>query len=187
MVDPRDKQYVDLPHIGAGNMVTKSDQLVAVQTAREEGLKSAKFFFNPRMVLYSKIRPYLMKVCRPEFDGLCSADVYPLLPNPRKLNRDYLFYVLLSRHFTEFAIAGSDRAGMPKVNREHLFRYRFPLPDVSAQQTVTAKLDNLGRLCRELAASYSAKTKALARLKQSILAHAFTGRLTNSELRVAAE
>jgi type I restriction enzyme S subunit len=124
LVSPRDPRYIDLPHLGAGNMVSRTGELIDIKTAREEELISGKFFFDRSMVLYSKIRPYLMKACRPDFDGLCSADVYPLSPDTAQLDRNYLFHLLLSDDFTTFAIAGSDRAGMPKVNREHLFKYR---------------------------------------------------------------
>lgn len=75
LVDPREEAYADLLHLGAGNMITGSDELVDVQTARQEKLKSGKYLFNETTVLYSKIRPYLRKAARPDFQGLCSADV----------------------------------------------------------------------------------------------------------------
>ena len=131
LVDPREPEFIDLLHLGAGNIVSLTGKIIDVKTAREEGLKSGKFLFDQTMVLYSKIRPYLMKACRPEFNGLCSADVYPLLPNPQYLDRGFLFYMLMSRGFTDYAIAGSDRAGMPKVNRDYLFRYKVWLPPVA--------------------------------------------------------
>jgi type I restriction enzyme, S subunit len=92
LVDPRKSDFVNLLHVGAGNMISGTGELIDIKTAQEEGLKSGKFLFDKTMVLYSKIRPYLMKVARPEFDGLCSADVYPLLPKATKLDRDFLFY-----------------------------------------------------------------------------------------------
>ncbi len=178
LVDPRDPGFIDLPHIGAGNMVSKTGELVEIKTAREEGLKSGKFGFDGKMVLYSKIRPYLKKACIPNFRGLCSADVYPLSPNLELLDRNFLFHLLMSRHFTDYAIAGSDRAGMPKVNRDHLFRYRVVLPDVSEQQRIATNFDNLSRETMQLEAIYQSKLAALAELKQSILQKAFAGELT---------
>lgn len=106
LVDPKRDEYADLPHVGAGNMETGTDTLTNVQTAREEGLKSGKYLFDRSMVLYSKIRPYLRKASRPNFDGLCSADVYPLAPKAGTLDRSYLFYLLLGPGFTEYAIWG---------------------------------------------------------------------------------
>lgn len=104
LVDPRDSQYIDLPHIGAGNMVAGTGELIDVKTAREEELISGKFIFDNSMVLYSKIRPYLMKVCVPGFNGLCSADVYPLSPIKGIVDKHYLYFLLLSKNFTDYAI-----------------------------------------------------------------------------------
>lgn len=141
LVEPRKPDFINLLHIGAGNMISGTGDLVDIKTAKEEGLKSGKFLFDRTMVLYSKIRPYLMKVARPEFDGLCSADVYPLSPDTTQLDRDFLFYLLMSREFTEYAIEGSSRAGMPKVNRDHLFKFTTYIPPLSEQKRIVAILD----------------------------------------------
>jgi Restriction endonuclease S subunits len=129
------------------------------------------------MVLYSKIRPYLMKVARPRFDGLCSADMYPLAPFPNEITRDYLFHLLLSKRFTDYAIEGSARAGMPKVNREHLFEFKVSLPTVKEQKMLTAQLDNLHEETQRLASIYQQKLAALDELKKSLLHQAFSGEL----------
>lgn len=177
LVDPKLPENIDLPHLGAGNMVTNSDALLNVQTAREEKLKSGKHTFEPGMVLYSKIRPYLKKVARPDFAGLCSADVYPLSPSS-ELDRDFLFHLLLGRDFTDYAISGSDRAGMPKVNRAHLFRYRFNLPPLEVQKEVARKIDAVMATTTKVASHYQAKLADLAQLRQSVLQQAFSGQLT---------
>lgn len=149
-----------------------------VKTAAEEGLTSGKFLFDRRMVLYSKIRPYLRKASRPDFDGLCSADVYPLLPKGGLIDRDFLFYLLLGPDFTEFAISGSARAGMPKVNRDHLFRYSFQLPDVDSQKDIAATLDAAMIESRELESQYASKRDSIDALRQSLLQTAFSGGFT---------
>lgn len=177
LVDPKLPAHLDMPHIGAGNMVTGTDDLVDIQTAREEGLKSGKFPFAAGVVLYSKIRPYLRKVARPDFDGLCSADVYPLTPSKR-LDRDYLFHLLLSEDFTAYAIAGSARAGMPKVNQEHLFAYRFDLPPVEAQRLIARSLDAALASRKQLENISESKLLQLADLRQALLQKAFAGELT---------
>jgi type I restriction enzyme, S subunit len=178
LVDPRQPEFIDLPHIGAGNMVYLTGELIDIKTAREEELISGKFLFDEKMVLYSKIRPYLMKACRPEFKGLCSADVYPLIPNNGQLDRDFLFHILMSRNFTNYAIAGSDRAGMPKVNRDHLFRYSVWIPNISEQIRLAKEIDAIAVETQRLETIYQEKLAALTELKQSILQKAFTGELT---------
>ena len=166
-----------MTHVGAGNIESKTGVFVDLKTAREEGLISGKFLFDESMVLYSKIRPYLMKVARPDFDGLCSADMYPLAPIPNVVTRDYLFHLLLSKHFTDYAIQGSARAGMPKVNREHLFEFRVWLPDVKKQKQLAANLDDLSEQTQRLARLYEQKLVALEALKKSLLHQAFNGEL----------
>jgi Type I restriction modification DNA specificity domain len=141
LVDPRRGEYLNMLHVGGANIESKTGELIELKTAREEGLISGKFVFEDDAVLYSKIRPYLMKVARPNFRGLCSADIYPLSVKPEQLDRDYLFYLLLSSKFTDFANAGSARAGMPKVNRDHLFAFRVCLPPLPEQRRIVAILD----------------------------------------------
>ncbi len=177
LVDPRKKEFLDLNHVGAGNIEPKTGILVDLKTAREECLISGKFRFNESMVLYSKIRPYLMKVARPEFDGLCSADMYPLAPLPNQITRDYLFHLLLSKSFTDYAIQGSARAGMPKVNRKHLFEFTVWLPVVTKQKELASKLDELHQETQSLESIYQHKLAALEELKKSLLHQAFTGAL----------
>lgn len=180
LIDPKDSEYLDLPHVGAGNMVSGSGELVDVKTAREEGLISGKFPFDSTMVLYSKIRPNLMKVCRPDFSGLCSADVYPLVPIDGLLDKDYLFYLLLSQDFTEYAVSGSGRAGMPKVNRTHLFNYLLSVPSIESQREYVVKMDQILEYSQTLESVYSLKLKSLDELKKSILQKAFSGELTKT-------
>lgn len=178
LVDPREDAFADLPHVGAGNMETGSDQLVNVMTAREEKLISGKYTFDSSMVLYSKIRPYLRKAARPDFEGLCSADVYPLRPNPSRLDRNYLFHLLMGPDFTDYAISGSGRVGMPKVNRNHLFAYTFSLPSLAEQREATAKIDAAMEHCDQAASHYRAKLADLDALRQALLQKAFAGELT---------
>ena len=70
LVDPRNDKYLDTLHVGGANIESKTGELIELKTAREEGLISPKFLFDETAVLYSKIRPYLMKVARPDFRGL---------------------------------------------------------------------------------------------------------------------
>ena len=168
LVDPRDATYMNLPHVGGANIESVSGNLVNLQSAKEEGLISGKFLFNESMVLYSKIRPYLMKVVRPDFFGLCSADIYPLSPVQEKLTRDYLYYLLLTPDFTDYAIQGSNRVGMPKVNREHLFEYPCPVPPIEIQKQIVEQIEAERTLVdsnKKLIAIYEQKTKdTLAKL-----------------------
>ena len=177
LIDPRKEECLNLTHVGAANIKSQTGMFIDLKTAQDEGLISGKFLFDETMVLYSKIRPYLMKVARPEFNGLCSADMYPLSPTSNEITRDYLFHLLLSKGFTDYAIQGSARAGMPKVNREHMFEFKCWLPDVKRQKKIASNLDKIHGETQRLESIYQQKLTSLAELKKSLLHQAFSGQL----------
>ncbi len=178
LVDPREEENANKLHVGGANIESKTGRLLELQTARQEGLKSGKFPFERGMVLYSKIRPKLMKVARPNFGGLCSADMYPLDPNKALICGDYLYHLLLTERFTRFALLGSERAGMPKVNRDYLSKFSTKLPTVHEQKTLAMKLDSMEQALGELRELLTMKISSLTELKSSLLAQAFAGELT---------
>lgn len=177
LIDPRERQFQSLLHVGGANIESKTGRLIDLKTAAEEGLKSGKFVFDESVVLYNKIRPYLMKVARPDFSGLCSADMYPLSPKAGKATRDFIYYVLMSRRFTDYAVSGSNRAGMPKVNREHLFAYRFRLPSLDVQHLVCEHLDAAVEAVHSLSHEMATADLESAQLRKAILRKAFAGEL----------
>lgn len=177
LVDPREKSNARKLHVGGANIETKTGRLISLQTAEQEGLKSGKFPFRRGMVLYSKIRPNLMKVARPDFDGLCSADMYPLAPVDGRICRDYLYHLLLTERFTRFALLGSERAGMPKVNRDYLSKFTTRLPSIREQEISAEKLDSLEQSTGAIQELMSKKIAGLKELRSSLLAQAFAGEL----------
>jgi type I restriction enzyme S subunit len=108
-----------------------------------------------------------------------------LAPKNGKLDRDFLFHILLSRQFTTYAETGSARAGMPKVNRDHLFAYRLRLPPIEKQRELALRIDGLADGCRDLADCFNRKLKHLANLKHSLLYRAFAGEQMGAQLLAA--
>lgn len=172
LVDPRIEAYQDLPHIGADRIERDSGKLLATKSAREDGLISAKFLFNERDVLYSKIRPNLRKVALPLGRGLCSADMYPIRPGP-KLSREFLWAYLLTDYFTDRAVELSARANMPKLNRVQLDSIEAPVPPLPLQKKFAVRVTEI----RGMESAQSASRKRLDDLFQSMLHHAFEGEL----------
>ena len=172
LVDPTLPQYANMPHIGGANIVSTTGEFIDVKTVAEESLESGKYLFDNSVVLYNKIRPYLKKISIPNFSGLCSADMYPLTPN-ELITRDFLKYLLLTKKFTEYAIAGSARAGMPKVNRKHLFGYECGIPDIEEQKRICIKLQKLLEKAKNLRCNCELIEKESDQLKLAILKQNF--------------
>jgi type I restriction enzyme S subunit len=125
--------YADYPHIGIDSIEQNTGRLYGYRTVKEDNVKSGKYIFTPNHIIYSKIRPNLNKVAVPDFDGLCSADSYPILPNNEVTSKDFLVYLLRSDVFLRYIIPLSNRTGMPKVNREQVEGFACPLPPKSEQ------------------------------------------------------
>jgi type I restriction enzyme S subunit len=132
-VDPRKLPYSELPHVGGANIESESGNLVELKQAKYENLISGKYIFDSTYILYSKIRPYLNKVSKPDFQGICSADIYPIKPIDGLLNRDFLRMLLMSKGFLSYTANNSDRANIPKINRKALVAFGFNRPQIDVQ------------------------------------------------------
>lgn len=146
MVDPRQKEFENLLHIGPDRIEKETGRLLAAKTAKEDGLISGKFLFDERYVLYSKIRPLLKKVALPGFVGLCSADVYPVRPVEQLMTREFLWAVLLSDSFTNYTQTLASRANIPKINRKEFCEYPCFLPPITLQKEFSSRLQSIKKL-----------------------------------------
>lgn len=172
-VDPTESPYCDMPHIGGENIESDNVRLKPGKSARDLGLISGKYLFNNGHVLYSKIRPALNKVALPEFEGICSADVYPIRPSGGKLSRLFLAYLLLSDAFLKYATRHSDRSKIPKVNRESLLAFKTGIPSLSEQERIAECFksldDHLAAETRKLKTFKAHKTGLMQQLFPQVL------------------
>lgn len=141
-VDPKVEPYSSMIHIGNANIEKFTGRLLECKSAKEDNQTSGKYLFDERHVLYGKINPQFAKVTFPQFRGVCSADVYPIETNDKLLPL-YLKYILLSDNFTKYSISLSGRTGIPKVNREDMYAYKFLLPPLKEQQKIAEILSSV--------------------------------------------
>jgi type I restriction enzyme S subunit len=131
--------YANWVLIAPDHIEPGTGRLIASQTAAEQRAISGKYVFHPGDVVYSKIRPYLRKAYLADCRGLCSADMYPLRPNPGVVS-SFLLAVVLGEPFSRFASAVSMRSGFPKINREELAQYVMAWPKPHEQKRIAAAL-----------------------------------------------
>ena len=125
--------YENYPHIGIDSIEKETGRLVGYRTISEDGVISGKYLFTPAHIIYSKIRPNLNKVAMPDFDGLCSADAYPILVKDGICNREYFGYTLRSQYFLDYILTFSNRTNLPKVNKSQVEGFTLPLPPIELQ------------------------------------------------------
>jgi type I restriction enzyme S subunit len=145
-VDPRQHPFVQMLHVGPENIESDTGQLAKLNTNGELKISSGNYHFTTEDVLYSKIRPYLNKVALPDFEGTCSADIYPLRSKTH-FTREFLFYYLLSDKFKETAMSFQDRTGIPKINRAQLGSIHLACPAKEEQSEITEVLFSIDSRC----------------------------------------
>jgi type I restriction enzyme S subunit len=143
-------RYADYPHIGIDSIESGTGSLKGYRTVKQDGVKSGKYLFTSDHIIYSKIRPNLNKVALPDFEGLCSADAYPILNNCKNCNRIFLAYMLRSELFLSYILPLSQRTNFPKANREQIAGFSMPLPPLSLQTQFAAFVEQADKSKFEL-------------------------------------
>lgn len=140
-VDPRSDAYRDMSLVAPNHIEPGTGRLLGLQSADEQAAESGKYLVRKGQVIYSKIRPNLVKAVIAPTDCLCSADMYGLTPDSRHLSSSFTHYMLLSKPFTDYVIDSSMRVAMPKVNHESLGAAPIWLPPLEEQNLIAGFLD----------------------------------------------
>ncbi len=144
--------------------------------------KSSGNFFEKGQVLYGRMRPYLNKVYRAEFDGTCSGEfiVLKCLPN---FSPDLLTYILHSRNFVRFANhkTSGDR---PRISYEEIADYAIALPPIDHQHAIVSKIEELLSELDKGKQQLETAQQQLKIYRQAVLKWAFEGKLTASEDKI---
>ncbi len=141
--------YADFQQVAPDNIEKGSGKLLFCRTVKESGVRGPNNRFYEGQILYSKIRPSLSKAIIAEFDGLCSADMYPL---SSFTDEQYLLRTILSEVFLVQVRAAENRIKMPKLNVESLSNIVVPLPSLGLQHRIVSKVNDLFVLCDQLKA-----------------------------------
>ena len=143
----------------------------------ERQFKSTKNRFKKGDVLYGKLRPYLDKVVIAERDGVCTTEVVPLDARPNLDNR-YLFYWLKSLGFLSYVNEVGYGVNMPRLGTKDGKAAPFVLAPQEEQKAIADKLDKLLAQVNNLKARLDAIPAILKRFRQSVLAKAVSGKLS---------
>lgn len=126
-----------LPFIGLENVEAHTMRLLG--TVPASAVKSAAVQFQAGDVLYGRLRPYLNKVVRADFQGLCSAE-FIAFPPSSVIDPAFLQYILNSREFVSYAsrLNAGDR---PRVDFDQISPFPILLPPLSEQRRIVAGIE----------------------------------------------
>lgn len=174
LVDPT--QYKSYPHIAPNYIKKYTGQLLEYNSIEEDGVTSPKHLFYSGQIVYSKIRPYLSKLILAHFDGLCSADMYPI---ETSLNIKYLYYLMLSDVFLNQASTAGSRSVLPKINQKELGIIRLPICSMREQEEIVNSIESSISIIDQLEQTIKENLQKAEALRQSILKKAFGGELVD--------
>lgn len=170
-VDPRNTPYSSMILVAPDHIESGTGRLLKKETAADQNAISGKYVFKAGDIVYSKIRPYLRKAILVDFDGLCSADMYPLTPID-KVSSQFMLSIILGCRFSDFAETASMRSGIPKINRTELAEFLVALPPFNEQEAIAEALGDVDGLLAGLE-RLIAKKRAV---KTAVMQELLTGR-----------
>lgn len=152
----------------APDSIGKGDgRLLVHRTVIQSGAIGPNNRFYEGQILYSKIRPSLNKVVIAPYNGLCSADMYPI---ETYVNSEYMLQTMLSEVFVAQVRLVENRIKMPKLNLESLGQFIIPLPPLSEQRRIVSKTNQLMALCAKLEQQINAAAGKQTELLNAVMA-----------------
>ncbi len=145
LVSPKD--YLNLYQVAPDIIEKGTGRVISKRTVKESGVKGPNSRFYKGQIVYSKIRPSLSKVFLAEYNGLCSADMYPL---DCYINPNYLLKNILSIPFLMQVKKAENRIKMPKLNSDSFYNIIVAIPPYNEQQAIFDKINSIEAVCNGL-------------------------------------
>ena len=141
----------------------------------ERKSQSTKSKFKIGDVLYSKLRPYLDKVIVADEEGVCTTEILPLKCYG-DLFPEYLKISLKSGHFLNYVSNQVKGMKMPRLDTTAGQMALIPLPPLSEQKAIVAKVEGLLGNISLLESENKAQQIDVQRLMGAVLQEAFRGK-----------
>ena len=159
----------DLPYIGMENVQSWSGNLLE-GGSEVEGLATT---FEAGDILFGKLRPYLAKVVKPGFSGICSSE-FLVFQSAKDTFGDFLAYALRSSDFISLINGSTHGAKMPRANPDFIANAEIPFPPLPEQRAIAAFLDNKSAKIDQAVRIKEAQIKLLRERRQVLIQQAVT-------------
>lgn len=130
--------------------------------------KSTKNVFKKGDVLFGKLRPYLKKYWKAEFNGVSSSEVWVLKSNLKICDTNFLFRLVQTHRFIQVANVSSG-SKMPRADWDYVSSYPFILPPLPEQRAIANILSTWDTAIQTTQALISQKEQEKKWLMQNLL------------------
>lgn len=155
---------IELEHIESG-----TGKITGASSS--DGVNSMKNIFSAGDVLFGKLRPYLKKYAMPDFDGVCSSEIWVINPSGDTVASEFIYQIVQSDGF----IAGSNKSSGSKMPRADWGVVRclpFLIPPALEQKKISAVLTAADKQISAL----QKKVEALKLEKKALMQQLLTGK-----------
>ena len=166
--------------------IEKGGRLVDHKTVGERKAIGDKTVFSKGDILYSKLRPYLLKILIAPECGICTPEIVPFRMYG-EIDTEYIVNFLKSPYVDNLINSITYGVKMPRVGTGTMLSLLVPLPPLYEQKRIVAKINEV---MPEVSAYEEAHDKAEMlnaafpdALKKSILQQAIQGKLVPQDPR----
>lgn len=108
----------------------------------ERKAKGDKILFETGNVLYSKLRPYLLKVLVAPTEGICTPEIVPFTLYGGILS-EYVVIFLKSSYVDDVINSATYGVKMPRVGTQTMVNLLLPLPPLNEQHRIVKKVEDV--------------------------------------------
>ena len=160
--------------------IEKGGRLLEHKTVGERKAVGDKTVFAKGDILYSKLRPYLLKILVAPDDGICTPEIVPFRVYGG-IDPNYIVNYLKSPYVDNLINSITYGVKMPRVGTETMTSLLVPIPPLEEQRRIVEKIDEVASAVSAYDVAYQ-KTENLnsafpEALKKSILQEAVQGKL----------
>ena len=122
--------------------IEKGGRLLVKKTVGERKAVGDKTVFTKGDILYSKLRPYLLKILVAPDSGICTPEIVPFTVYGG-ISAEYIVNFLKSPYVDGLVNGETYGIKMPRAGTDTMISLLVPLPPLSEQHRIVAKIEQL--------------------------------------------
>ena len=129
--------------------VEKGGKIIAKHCVGERSAIGEKTVFHKGEILYSKLRPYLLKILVAPDNGICTPEIVPFSVFGN-IDAEYIVLYLKSPFVDNYINAITYGVKMPRVGTETMTSLLVPLPPLEEQRRIVDQIEKIMPLLKDV-------------------------------------
>ena len=122
--------------------IEKGGKIIHYKTVNERGAKGDKTVFDEGDILYSKLRPYLLKILVAPKSGICTSEIVPFKLFG-DLHNEFFVLFLKSPPVDNHINSITYGVKMPRVGTDTMTSLLVPVPPINEQMRIVERINEL--------------------------------------------